>query len=90
MIEKLIGRFVVMPDLASKLNCIYCSFSLKKKKKTPKRMSSTAVRFGRYSLALALRSEFFTEFRVDANSYFLKNNKKTLSEFTGSILIQGN
>ena len=48
-------------------------------------MSFTAVRFGRYSLALALRSEFFTEFRVDANSYFLKNNQKTLSEFTGSI-----
>ena len=52
---------------------------------TPKRMSSTAVRFGRYSLALALRSEFFTQFRVDANSYFLKNNRKTLSEFIGSI-----
>ena len=52
---------------------------------TPKRMSSTAVRFGRYSLALALRSAFFTQFRVDANSYFLKNNRKTLSEFKGSI-----
>ena len=90
MIEKLIGRFCCNARSCIKVKLYLLQFLTKKKKKTPKRMSSTAVRFGRYSLALALRSEFFTEFRVDANSYFLKNNKKTSSEFTGSILIQGN
>ena len=41
-----------------------------------RRLWSTAVRFGRYNLALALRSKFFTEFIIISNSYLLIDNRK--------------
>ena len=44
--------------------------------RTQRRLWSTLVRFGRYNLALALRSEFFTEFRIDSNSNLSIHNRK--------------
>ena len=44
--------------------------------RTQRRLWSTLVRFGRYNLALTLRSEFFTEFRIDSNSNLSIHNRK--------------
>ena len=41
-----------------------------------RRLWYTAVKFGRYNLALALRFEFFSEFRIDSNSYLLTDNRE--------------